>query len=134
MKFKSLNGKIKDLPIHKWLIRWEGDSLSKFQKECKTFFYPYWKYDIVCEEFKVGRMSLDFVNVSKRIAVESQGRQHFQYVKFLSGTRVGYLNQLKRDMKKETFCKLNGLKLIEIFPTDLPLTKEWVEKTFEITL
>jgi hypothetical protein len=134
MKFKGLNGKIQDLPVHKWLIDWDGDSASLFQEECKDFLCPYWKHDVVCEEFKVGRMSLDFVNISKRVAVEVQGRQHTQYVPFLSGTRAGYLSQLKRDMKKADFCRLNNLTLVEILPTDLPLTKEWFKTTYDVDL
>lgn len=136
MKFRTLTGRPKDLSIHDWLIDWEGDSLSQFQADCKDFFYPYWKNDIVCEEFRigVGRMSIDLFNVTKRIAAEIQGSQHSKYNAFLSGSRAGYLGQLKRDMKKAKWCEVNGITLIEIHPHNMPLTKEWVEETFKITL
>jgi len=135
MRFKLLNGRLKDFNVTKTRIDWEGDSLSDFQATCKDFFYPYWKHDIVCEEFRLfRRMSLDIFNVSKRIAVEVQGRQHSKYVPFLSGSRSGYLGQIKRDMDKVKWCEINDIKLIEIFPENLPLTKKWVEETYDITL
>lgn len=135
MKFKLLNGRLKDFDIHSTRIDWTENSLSVFQKTCKDFFYPYWKHDIVCEEFRIfRRMSLDIFNVSKRIVVEVQGRQHSIYVPFLSGSRSGYLGQIKRDMDKVKWCEMNQLTLIEIFPENMPLTKEWIESAYDITL
>jgi hypothetical protein len=130
MKFKNLNNRIQDYPIRKWLIDWEGDSLSDFQATCKDFFYDYWKNDVVCEEFRIGRMSIDFLNITKRIAVEIQGRQHSMYVPFMAGSRMGYLNQLKRDESKRKWCSINQISLYEIHPKDLPLTKKWIEETW----
>ena len=135
MKFKLLNGRLKDFDVTKTRIDWEGDSLSTFQENCKDFFYPYWKHDIVCEEFRLfNRMSLDIFNVSKRIVVEAQGAQHSRYIEHFARSRSGYLGQIKRDMKKVEWCRLNSLTLIEIFPENMPLTKEWVEETYSITL
>ena len=135
MKFKLLNGRLKDFNVSSTRIDWDGDSLSDFQAECKDFFYPYWKHDIVCEEFRLfGRMSLDIFNISRRIVVEVQGRQHSAYVPFFSGSRSGYLGQIKRDLKKVEFCRINGLTLIEIFPENMPLTKKWFLDTYSINL
>lgn len=135
MKFTLLNGRLKDFNVTDTRIDWDADSLSDFQFDVKCFLYPYWKHDIVCEEFRLfERMSLDIFNISKRIVVEIQGRQHSQYVKFLSGSRSGYLGQIKRDSKKSKWCEINNLTLVEIHPENMPLTKKWVEETFDITL
>lgn len=136
MKFKTLTGKLKDVSISDTKIDWEGDSLSIFQETVKDFFYPFWKNDIVCEEFRIPatRMSIDILNVTKRMAVEVQGAQHSQYNEFMSGSRAGYLSQLKRDESKRKWCDINQLILIEIHPKDLPLTKDFIESTWEITL
>lgn len=135
MKFKLLNGRLKDFDVNSTRIDWDADSLSDFQFEVKCFFYPFWKHNIVCEEFRLfNRMSLDLFNVDKRIAVEVQGRQHSEYVPFLSGSRSGYLGQIKRDLKKVEWCRINEITLIEVFPENLPLTKKWVEETFNINL
>jgi hypothetical protein len=122
MKFKTLSGSTAELKnSKKYLIDWKGKSLSKFQFSVKEFLHPFWKTDIVFEELKlVGtRMSFDFYNANKKIAVEVQGEQHTKYVKFFHGNRFKYLEQLKRDDKKFRFCEINDIKLIEIYPKDV---------------
>jgi len=135
MKFKTLDGKDRFVKnIKNLIIDWDGKSRSKFQFEVKTFLKPYWKGDVVFEELKVvgTRLSLDFFNANKKIAIEVQGQQHFKYVKFFHGNRANFLSQIKRDVKKIEFCELNNIKLIEIYPNDI-LSKELFEK-FEISL
>ena len=121
MKFKTINGSVAELKNAKrYLIKWKGKSRSKFQLHVKEFLFPYWKNDIVFEEFKlVGtRLSFDFYNANKKIAVEVQGGQHTKYVEFFHGNRFQYLQQLKRDEKKLQFCEVNGITLVEIYPKD----------------
>jgi hypothetical protein len=121
MKFKTLSGSSADLKnAKKYLINWNKPSRSKFQFSVKQFLKPYWQYDIVFEEFKlVGtRLSFDFYNANKKIAIEVQGGQHTKFVKFFHGNRFKYLEQLKRDDKKFRFCEINNIKLIEIYPED----------------
>jgi hypothetical protein len=102
------------------LVDWNGKSKSKFQLSVRDFLYPYWKSDIVFEEFKlVGtRLSFDLYNANKKIAIEVQGAQHTKYVKFFHGNRMKYLEQLKRDDKKFRFCEINDINLVEIYPND----------------
>lgn len=122
MKFKTLTGSTVELRnSKKYLIDWVGTSRSKFQFSVKEFLQPYWRTDIVFEELKlVGtRMSFDFYNANKKIAVEVQGQQHTKFVKFFHGNRSKYLEQLKRDDKKMRFCEVNGITLIEIYPKDV---------------
>jgi hypothetical protein len=136
MKWKTLSGKLKDVATPQYSIDWDGDFASKLEEEIADWFYPYWKGDIVTAQFPIPgtKMSLDFFNVSRRIAIEGQGRQHSEYTPFLSRSRAGYLSQIKRDESKRKWCDLNGVTLIEIHPSNLPLTKEWVEETYSITL
>lgn len=122
MRFKTLTGSSADLKnAKKYLIKWSGNSKSKFQLSVKDFLYPYWKTDIVFEELKIvgTRLSFDFYNANKKIAVEVQGAQHTQYVKFFHGNRMKYLDQLKRDDKKLRFCQINEITLVEIYPKDI---------------
>lgn len=121
MKFKTLTGSTAELKnAKKYLIKWEGKSLSKFQFSVKEFLEPFWRTDVVFEELKlVGtRLSFDFYNANKKIAIEVQGQQHLKYVKFFHGNRFKYLEQLKRDEKKLKFCNINGIVLVEIYPDD----------------
>lgn len=122
MKFKTLTGSTAELKnAKKYLIKWEANSRSQFQKRVKDFLCPYWCHDIVFEEFKIigTRLSFDFYNANKKIAIEVQGEQHTKYVKFFHGNRFKYLEQLKRDDKKFRFCQVNNIKLIEIYPNDI---------------
>jgi hypothetical protein len=121
MKFKTLSGSTAELRnAKKYLVDWNGKSKSKFQLSVRDFLYPYWKSDIVFEEFKlVGtRLSFDLYNANKKIAIEVQGAQHTKYVKFFHGNRMKYLEQLKRDDKKFRFCEINDINLVEIYPND----------------
>lgn len=136
MKFKTLTGRFKEVPIHQYMIDWEGDFASKLEEDVADWIYPHWKRDVVTAQFPLPRrMSLDFLNVSKRIAIEAQGRQHSHYTPFLSGSRSGYVGQIKRDLSKQKWCELNDIILIEIFPKDIPnLSVEWFRDTWDITL
>lgn len=130
MKFKTLEGKEKTVKnIKKCIIHWDGKSRSKFQFEVKSFLKRYWQGDVVFEELKIvgTRLSLDFYNANKKIAIEVQGQQHIKYVPFFHGTRSNYLGQIKRDYKKIEFCELNKINLVEIYPKD-ELSKELFER------
>ncbi len=74
--------------IKKYLINWESSSRSKFQTRVKNFLEKFWDQDVIFEEFPVigTRLSLDFYNANKKVAIEVQGRQHTKYVKFFHET------------------------------------------------
>lgn len=130
MKFLTLYGKEKPLRNpHKYKIKWNSNSLSKFQREVKRYLYKYWRYDDVYEEFRVAgtQMSLDFYNHTKKIAIEVQGAQHIKYVKHFHKSRANFLRQIKRDTKKMDFCEINNIELIEIYPED-KLSEEFFAK------
>jgi len=121
MKFVDLYGRQRNLKnAKKYLISWEKPSRSKFQTRVKDFLYPYWEHDVVFEEFRVvgTRLTLDFYNANKKIAVEVQGAQHTKYVKFFHKNKFKYSDQLKRDEKKLQFCNVNHIKLAEVYPQD----------------
>lgn len=129
MQFITLtNKKRKPKNLQKYLINWGTDSRSKFQTQVKKFLKNYWLHNVVFEEFPIvgTRLSLDFYNANKKIAIEVQGRQHTNYIKFFHQTRANFLSQLKRDEKKEKFCELNGITLVTIYEKD-DINKELFE-------
>lgn len=123
MKFTSLSGVEKRVfNIKKHIIIWDKPSRSKFQFKVKKFLKKYWENHIVFEEFPlVGtKMSFDFYNSNKKIAIEVQGKQHTSYTPFFHGNnKVNYLSQLSRDKQKLEFCHLNNLTLVEVYPEDI---------------
>lgn len=137
MKWKKLNGSLVDISIAKYKIDFEGEQGSLFSEEVLDFLYPYWKNDIVlCELPVIGtRMRFDYVNISKRIICETDGFQHTQYSPhFHGGSRSKYLAQIKRDLFKDQIATNNNFIMVRIKPDDLPLTKEWFKKTYDIDL
>jgi len=124
--------------MHKYLVDWDADQGSEFSANVLEFLEPYWKHDIVCAEVPVAgkmRMRYDFVNLSKKLICETDGAQHDEFIEgFFHRTREDYKAQMQRDMLKDRLAEKNGFKMMRIKPTDLPLTKEWFLKTFEVTL
>jgi hypothetical protein len=122
MRFKTLFGATRTVKKAKnYLINWDGPSRSKIQYKTKQFLKEYWSNHIVFEEFPVAgtKLSLDFYNANKKVAVEVQGKQHTKYVPFFHGkNKINYINQLKRDQDKLKFCELNDIQLIEIYEED----------------
>lgn len=122
MRFKTLTGSTRTITkAKKYLIDWNTGSKSKLQYSAKIFLKKYWSRHIVFEEFPVAgtKLSLDFYNANKKIAIEVQGRQHTQYVPFFHGkNKINYLNQLKRDSDKLKFCEINDITLVEIYDND----------------
>lgn len=122
MELLTIYGKKKRYKnLRKYLINWNSISRSKFQTTVKKFIKKYWDQDVVFEEFPVvgSRLSLDFYNANKKIAIEVQGQQHVKYVEFFHQNRINYLNQLKRDQNKEKFCELNDIILVTIYQNDI---------------
>lgn len=121
MKYYSVGGKLVSRNVHRLKIIWSADSRSKFQTKIKNLLLPIWRNDIVFEEFPVfgTRLTLDFLNASRNIAVEVQGIQHIKYTPFFQNGESAYLDQLKRDQKKLVFCENNKIRLVEIFPEDM---------------
>jgi hypothetical protein len=122
MEFLSLNNKKRRCKnAQKYLIDWSGKSRSKFQIDVKHFLQTFWENNIVFEEFPIvgTRLTLDFYNANKKIAVEVQGRQHTKYIEFFHQNKINFLHQLKRDQVKERFCELNKITLVTIYENDI---------------
>lgn len=122
MLFKTLTGSSKRVKSpKKYLIEWDSSSKSKMQFNVKQYLKKYWSHDIVFEEFPLAgsKMTFDFYNPNKNIIIEVQGGQHLKHTPFFHGkSKSNFLNQIKRDNDKQTFCDLNNIKLVEIFPDD----------------
>ena len=124
MRLFSLNGKLVNKNVSKYLIDWDKPSRSKIQFNTKKFFQQYWKHHIVYEEFPVygSLMKVDILNATKRIAIEVNGAQHDNFNEFFHNhSRMNYLKSIKRDCKKEEWLEKNNFKLLEIYEKDLKL-------------
>lgn len=121
MRFFLTNGSQISYNINKHKIDWDTPvsrgKFGKLQFSFKTAIRPFWEKHFVYEEFSIpkSRKSIDFINLTLRIAVEIQGKQHTEYNEFFHGNMVGYYNQKMRDLEKAKFCEMNNFNLVEIF-------------------
>jgi len=138
MRLLNINGKLINKNVKKYIINWDGKSRSKLQFKFKQFFYLYWKNHIVYEEFPVyGTMlKVDFLNATKKIAVEVQGNQHESFNKFFhNDSRLKYLQSIKRDVEKEKWLKINQFKFLELYEQDLKnISPQYIEEKFNISI
>ena len=132
MRLFNINGQLVNKNVRKNLVNWDSKSRSNLQFKFKKFFYPFWKNHIVYEEFPVygSMLKVDFLNATKKIAVEIQGDQHESFNKFFhNNSRLKYLQSIKRDVKKGKWIEDNGFKLLELYEYDLKnLSPQYIEE------
>lgn len=139
MRLFNINGKLVKKNVSKCLIDWDKKSRSNIQFTTKQFLKNYWLSHIVYEEFPVfgSLMKVDFLNATKKIAIEVQGNQHQEFNKFFhDNSRLKYLNSIKRDYNKAVWLEKNGFTLIEIYEKDFKegLSLEFFKNTFNINI
>jgi len=69
-------------------------------------------------KYKNTRLFFDFYIKELQLAIEVQGRQHSEFVKYFHGDREGFLKACRRDNLKKEYCDMNGIVLIEIYSKD----------------
>jgi len=70
-------------------------------------------------------LELDCYNEELQLAVEFNGRQHYEYVPFFHKNKEAFLNQKYRDEMKRRKCYERGILLIEV-----PYTEEKKLETY----
>ena len=121
----------------KYIAKWDNPSKSAPQFATKFFFKKYWITDLVCEEFKVPgtRLRIDLINFTKKIVVETSGRQHEKFVEFFHGNRAGFLKSIKRDFTKIKWAESNGFVFMEIYDSETKnLSADFIKNKFNIEL
>ena len=129
MKLYNIYGKVVNKNVLKYRIDWEASSKSKLQHQTKQFLKKYWSNHIVYEEFPVfgSRMKVDFINATKKIAVEVHGPQHSEFnIFFHNNSRLNYLKSIKRDVQKENWLVQNNFTFVEIYFDEV----EWLSEKY----
>jgi very-short-patch-repair endonuclease len=138
MKLYNIYGRVINKNVFKYLIKWDAKSKSNLQRKTKQFLKDYWQNHVVYEEFPVfgSRMRVDFLNATKKIAVEVHGPQHSEFNKFFhNDSRLNYLKSIKRDVKKEEWLALNKYTFVEIYHDEVEdLSVEFFKDTYNIIL
>jgi hypothetical protein len=118
-------------------IKWNIKRASDAQYRTKLFLKEFWEQDSVFEEFIIpgSRLRVDFINFTKKIAVEVSGRQHEEFNKFFHKNRIGFIKSVKRDFQKIKWLEINDIKLIEIYDHEtFNLNKKEIEQKFSVIL
>ena len=138
MRLYNLYGRLQSRNVSKYLIGWNKKSKSKLQYSVKKFLEPYWKNHIVYEEFPVygSRMKVDFINATKKIAIEVNGPQHDAFNKFFHGnSRAKYLQSIKRDAQKAEWLEKNDFIIMQIYEDDIKkLSPMYIMEVFGVSL
>lgn len=59
-------------------------------------------------------LELDCFNDELKLAVEYQGRQHYEFIPFFHKTKEHFRNGQYRDDMKRRLCRDNGVRLVEV--------------------
>jgi hypothetical protein len=72
--------------------------------------------DRILEEVPIPSTALraDFYLPQRKLMIEVQGRQHYEYVRFFHNNPLGFAQSKKRDGAKHRFCELNKITLVEL--------------------
>ena len=73
---------------------------------------------------------MDLFSLNKRICVEVNGDFHTRETSYFHKEQSDFLDQIARDEIKRNWLKLNKITLVEVFPNDLPLSLEKLEKIY----
>lgn len=137
MKLLNTRGRLVNKNVDDRLIKWDEPSASKLQFRVKQFLKSFWRYESVYEEFPVfgTLLRIDFLNITRKIAVEVNGNQHENFSEFFHRSRSAYLQSIKRDYKKSEWLKLNGFTLIEINEKEVDkLSRTFFKEKFDIDI
>ena len=122
MKFKVPNDnrniyvRIGDVRASSFPVKDKANCRSQIQYEVGQFLLVEFPNYTILEDWTIPstRLSLDFLIMPLKIAVEVQGRQHFERNTLFHQTHMDFINQQKRDQKKRFFCELNDIILLEV--------------------
>jgi hypothetical protein len=115
---------VKDLDghNHNWLLtgnmaKGKIDNRSSFHLATRKLLSSHFPTLQLLEEVPIPLrkneiLYLDFYIPLKKICVEVHGEQHFKFVPFYHSTMLNFLKAQRRDIEKQEWCEINGLKYI----------------------
>jgi very-short-patch-repair endonuclease len=81
-------------------------------------------------------MKVDFLNATKKVAIEVNGPQHDSFNSFFhKKSRLNYLKSIKRDYQKAKWLELNEYTLIELSTEEVNgLSEDFLVKNMKILI
>lgn len=118
MRVKDLNGKIHSWNLSVYVSDNKRQLRSSLHLKARELLQEYYRADMILEELTVPgeHLFLDFFLPSKKMVVEVQGPQHYQYTPHFHGIGPSgiktFMEAKARDERKSEWCDINGFKLI----------------------
>ena len=109
-------------------------SISEPQYKLKSILKKIFPNFYFEEEYHIGSgLRLDFYCPKLSLAFECQGPQHDQYNPFFFKTEKEFIEQKKRDRRKEKWCRLHDITLIKVREHELDekILREKISKAWE---
>ena len=104
----------------------QKDKCSSLHKEARKILKEVFPFDNFYEEMYLPKIHLyiDFICESRKLAVEVNGRQHFDQIAHFHENKFEFLQAQKRDRLKKQILEENGYQLIELNYDDIDKWKE----------
>ena len=131
MKIKDLSGKEHNWTLGKYVGK-TNNNCSKLHAQVRAVLKQEYPALQILEEVHIPgeKLYLDFYIPSLQTAIECQGGQHDKYTPFFHDTKLNFYKAKGRDRRKSSFCDLNDITLIYIYPDEDE--EEWTRKLSEI--
>lgn len=118
MKFYDTKGREHRVDIRpsRWRRKQAGEGRGIFQSKVGEILANEYPGEVVLEEFPIPgeRLTLDFFLPRKKLAIEVQGRQHYEFNAFFHEDKYAFKAAQERDVRKAAWCKLNNIDLIKV--------------------
>ena len=112
------------------------DKTSKGEKECRRVAEQKFKKRFIkirpaflTNAITGQALELDCYNSDLNLAVEFNGRQHYEYIPFFHKTRDDFVKQQYRDEYKRLLCERNHIMLITV-PYNVPSIQNYLLRRF----
>ena len=102
---------------------------SALHNAVRSFLEKEFPVDRILEEvYLPGSYGLigDFFLPARLLLIEAHGVQHSKHTPFFQKSILDFLNQKKRDNQKREWCRLNGIRIVELYHEET--TEEWQKK------
>ena len=97
------------------------EAVSKGEAECKRAIeeltgreFCKCRPAFLRNEVTGSNLELDLYNDEMKLAVEFNGRQHYEFIPFFHRTKEAFQNQRYRDLMKLNMCREHGVKCIVV--------------------
>jgi len=120
MHVYDLNGRIHFLNLSKYLLKPNDERpRSSLHLKARALLHLYFSMYLIAEEVPIPgeNLYIDFYICNKNLAIEIHGEQHYKFNSYFFNDKIAYYKSQNRDLRKEWWCKKNGISLI-VLPFD----------------